>query len=303
MSVFNEKIEWLKESVNSILNQTYRNFEFIIVVDNPSIEKEKVLYLQDVALTDDRVLLTFNESNIGLALSLNKGICLSKGEFIARMDADDISELDRLEREMSFMSKTNADMVSTNGVVIDDNSNYVRNMGEKPFDPTELLPFANMILHPSVLIKKSVLESVGLYRNFRRSQDYDLWLRLLTSGFIIRILNERLLRYRISNSNLTNSNRLEQYYSHLYQQKLFLKRKKTGFDSYSDDDFKKYLNSKRITTKKNNRCQKCFSHLEKANLLRDNGKFFIHEVLFAFLVFPSIVLRTFLNHFNKPKII
>ena len=103
MSVYNERIDWLKEAVSSILNQTYTDFEYIIIIDNPNLNDEAVSFLNNTAERDSRVQLHFNEANIGLMKSLNVGIQMVRGEFIARMDAEDVSFPDRLEKEIAFL--------------------------------------------------------------------------------------------------------------------------------------------------------------------------------------------------------
>ena len=103
MGVYNEKISWLNESVESILNQTYRNFEFIIIDDNPD-NKEIKNYLLNLKQRDERIIIIFNDCNIGLTKSLNKGLEMATGEFVARMDADDISINTRFERQISYLN-------------------------------------------------------------------------------------------------------------------------------------------------------------------------------------------------------
>lgn len=99
MSTFNEKLEWVKEAIDSIINQTYRNIEFIIIVDNPNnIELKNML--EQYCIEDDRIKIIVNEFNIGLVKSLNKALKICSGEFIARMDADDISVKYRLEKQL-----------------------------------------------------------------------------------------------------------------------------------------------------------------------------------------------------------
>ncbi len=306
MSVFKEPKQWLVESISSIIAQTYNDIEIIVVVDNPYLAKESresFDYLTEIKRMNNNVQLIFNEQNLGLASSLNIGINASNGDFIARMDADDISLPTRLEKEMAFLSEYNVDMVSTNGFIIDEKSNIVdSSIGKMYFDPTNILPNKNCILHPSVLVKKSVLIDVGLYRNFRRSQDYDLWLRMISLGYKIRTLDENLVKYRKSNDNLSNTNRLEQYYTNLYQKKLFIERQKKGIDSFSEKNYRRYILSKKITPKKNEKCKKCMLHLNNAKRLKENGKSCFKELFRAFFCYPSIVLRSVLNSISGSSI-
>ena len=102
MGVYNEKISWINESVESILHQSYQNFEFIIIDDNPSNNEVKS-YLLNLKEKDERVIVIFNDYNIGLTKSLNKGLAIAKGEYIARMDADDISFVSRFEKQVSYL--------------------------------------------------------------------------------------------------------------------------------------------------------------------------------------------------------
>ena len=94
MSVYSEPKEWLISSINSILNQSFSDFEFIIINDNPTRSINSIV-LNYFAITDSRVKIFENKSNIGLTKSLNKGLKLTEGKYIARMDADDISLPDR----------------------------------------------------------------------------------------------------------------------------------------------------------------------------------------------------------------
>ena len=102
MSVFSEPRNWLKKAINSILDQTFSDFEFIIINDNP-IRKENYLFLKEIQQKDSRIIIIENKENIGLTKSLNKGLSVARGTYIARMDADDISFPTRLEKQYLFM--------------------------------------------------------------------------------------------------------------------------------------------------------------------------------------------------------
>ena len=113
MSVYKEPVEWLHESIDSILNQTFSGFEYIIICDNPEYE-EGILLLKGYAKKDNRIRLIFNKENIGLTKSLNIGISIAQGDYIARMDADDISEAKRFEKQLDFFeSNPDFDFCST----------------------------------------------------------------------------------------------------------------------------------------------------------------------------------------------
>ena len=103
MSVYNEPLDWVQESIDSILQQTFGNFEFIIINDNPN-NKELFDFLITNKIKDNRIIIINNDENIGLTKSLNKGLERAKGEYIARMDADDISLPERLEKQINFLN-------------------------------------------------------------------------------------------------------------------------------------------------------------------------------------------------------
>ena len=104
MSVYNEPVDWMRQAIESILNQTYKDFEFIIVNDNPERE-ENQLVLNEYRDKDSRISVLCNDQNIGLTKSLNKGLENANCEFVARMDADDIAFPDRLKLQLQYLLK------------------------------------------------------------------------------------------------------------------------------------------------------------------------------------------------------
>lgn len=175
MSVYNGQ-RYLKKSIESILNQTCTDFEFIIFNDGSTDSTSEILNQFD----DPRIVIISNPNNIGLTKSLNIGLRLAKGELIARMDADDISLPHRFEKQILYLSKhsevvvvgTNADFIDSNGVII---GNKIALL--KPTFKDQLKN--NQIIHGSVMFRKSKIISEGGYNEFfRYVQDYELWLRI-----------------------------------------------------------------------------------------------------------------------------
>ncbi|WP_157812207.1 glycosyltransferase [Polaribacter sp. ALD11] len=207
MSIYSEPIEWIKESINSILNQTFTDFEFIIINDNPS-RKENTELLKDYLQKDKRIQVIENKENIGLTKSLNKGVKIAKGKYIARMDADDISLLQRLKKQFDFM-ESNKDyivcgsQISYFGDKIKSYSNWTYE------DNNELksqLVLNSCFAHPSVMIRKSVLFDNNIFydENFKQAQDYKLWSDLSSYGKFYNI-QEVLLKYRLSNQQVSKT--------------------------------------------------------------------------------------------------
>ena len=180
MSVFNNE-EYLNESIESIVNQSYKNFEFIII-DDASFDKSSEI-LKDWSNKDRRVKIITNEENIGLTKSLNKAIKIAQGEYIARQDGDDISLPQRLEKQIIFLEKhPEIKILGTFGYIIDKHGEILgKEILSTSFQEIKSkLIERNPFIHTSVMIKKEIIERVGVYNDkFKTSQDYELWVRIL----------------------------------------------------------------------------------------------------------------------------
>lgn len=246
MSVYNESRREIEESINSILNQDFTDFEFIIVNDNPDREcLNDILNNFDL---DNRIKIIKNKKNIGLAMSLNKAANESRSQILARMDADDISEKSRLRLEYNIIKEGGYGLVCTNYSFINENSEfidgYVTNYSSEQIK--SILPLGNVIHHPTVMMKKSLFFKVGGYRNFSSAQDYDLWLRFLEKNCIFYMIKEKLLRYRIRKDSISVSKRIQQQCTLIYIRKLYIQRLKMGKDNYSYEDYISYLKKNNV---------------------------------------------------------
>lgn len=265
MSVYNETINDLSLSVNSILNQTYKNFEFIIINDNPHNNEIKN-YLDNIIFNDDRIKIINNKENIGLALSLNKGILFSSGEYILRMDADDISREDRMEKQLNHIKNGPYDVVCSDFKSIDEEGKIVQEKWNYFTDEKlkKRLPIRNCVHHPTVMVRKSCLENMKGYRNFNSAQDYDLWLRMLDKDYKFSMINETLLDYRVRENSITKSKRGNQMMSIVYIRNLYLERKeyKCSKDSYTFENYKIFLEAE-LNNKDLTRLDKSLKLMEK----------------------------------------
>ena len=211
MSVYNEPQNFVKKAIDSILSQTFKDFEFIIVCDNPQ-NIELYNFLLTVQKDDKRVKIIKNEVNIGLTKSLNKAIANAVGTYIARMDADDISEKNRFEEQVKFLDgHPNVGVCGSQLNYIDENDNII---GQNLF-PCEKKDFPYMIIpffgHPAVMIRKSCLLQLGTPydEHFKYSQDFSLWYRLDgVCGFYN--LPMKLLSYRKSANQIGQKKASEQ---------------------------------------------------------------------------------------------
>ena len=208
MSVYNGE-KYLRESIESILNQTYKNFEFLIINDASTDSSRDII----LSYNDPRIRLVDNEQNIGLTRSLNKGLKLAMGEYIARMDADDISMPERFEKEIEFFENhPNHAVVGTFVKVIDEKSDVILSLKKYVHDAQirDYLKIDTHIAHGSAMIRKKCILDVGFYNeSMIRSQDYDLWLRL-SEKFMLANIPEYLYMWRKHNNNFGAKFRTEQ---------------------------------------------------------------------------------------------
>ncbi len=192
MAAFNEE-KYIASAVDSILRQTYEDFELIVVNDGSQDNTLKILE----SIADDRVKIISNAKNMGLAQSLNIGISQSQGCYIARQDADDLSLPTRLQKQFDYLQQhRKVAVVGTAAkIIFEDGSVHSR-------FPLESPTFADLLksgrfVHGSVMMRKDALEKVGYYNGiFRHAQDYDLWLRI-TKEFPMANLQELLYVFRM----------------------------------------------------------------------------------------------------------
>lgn len=200
MPVFNAE-KYLSEAIQSILSQSFRDFEFIVIDDGSTDSSASIIK----SFHDDRIVYVKNEQNLGIVKSLNKGISLAKGEFVARMDADDISHPLRFEKQIEFFEQNPLVAMCGGFYKIIDNEGKI--IGEETFetDPDLLkceLMFYCPFAHPSLMIKKNVLNELNGYKELTPVEDYELWLRINAKYKSVNI-PEYLLFYRWHGSNIS----------------------------------------------------------------------------------------------------
>lgn len=195
MSEYNTDEKLLKEAIKSILEQTYRNFEFIIVDDNGKNNVQKIVG----EFNDNRIKVLKNDRNCGLVYSLNRAIKESNGKYLIRMDTDDFSYKDRIEKQVDFMEQHPEYAVAGTRVDYYDGVNV---FAETEFcgEVTKeiLLRGSSSITHPSVIMRKEIIGSVGSYQYYNRCEDYALWIELILNGYRLCVMKEKLLRYHLS---------------------------------------------------------------------------------------------------------
>ncbi|MEQ8464903.1 glycosyltransferase family 2 protein [Coleofasciculus sp. E1-EBD-02] len=211
MSVYNGS-RYLNESIASILSQTFTDWEFIIINDGSTDNSESIV--QGWQKQDERIKL-ISRSNKGLTISLNQGLSYAQGQYIARMDADDIALPDRFAKQVAFLDE-NPDYVAVGCrmLVIDPEGMPIftcsRLTTHEEIDAAYMAGQAGIIGHPAVMMRRRVLQSIGGYREqFTYAQDRDLFLRLAEVGKLAN-LPDTLLEFRLYPTSVGHSRRSEQ---------------------------------------------------------------------------------------------
>jgi L-malate glycosyltransferase len=204
MPVYNGE-RFLKSAIESILSQSFSDFEFLIINDGSTDNSDTIIR----SFNDKRITLVSNEKNLGLISSLNKGINLAKGKYIARMDGDDISLPERLSKQIGFLElHPEVSLVATNIQLVDEGENDLGMWAEDVRTKTEkeirsLLPYTNCIAHPSIVIRTPVAKKFLYDERQINNEDWDLWMRLASAGHKLAKINEPLLKYRLHTNSIT----------------------------------------------------------------------------------------------------
>lgn len=207
MSVYNGE-KYLNEAIDSVLNQTFKNFEFIIINDGST---DKSFQIID-SYKDSRIKLINNDGNKGLIYSLNKGIELATGEYIARMDADDISLPSRFEEQLNYLNlNKNCGVVSCNYLQFNENKeiNCIESSNHNLI--LGFMLFNSSVVHPSLMIRKVFLDNLSIVFNplYKHAEDYELWSRLIFSTRFSSV-SKTLFKYRLHNEQVTSVHNIEQ---------------------------------------------------------------------------------------------
>jgi glycosyltransferase involved in cell wall biosynthesis len=240
MSVFNDE-RFLNETLCSILNQTFENFEFIIINDGSS--DKSVDIIKTYQKIDNRIKLIHNERNLGLIISLNRGLRVANGKYIARMDADDIALKERFEIQYNFLEKNIAIfLVGTHVEIIDETGAKLSVLryaiGSEKI--SKLLPTQNCIVHPTIMFRNN---KKHFYRDkMWYTEDYDFYLNCITAGEKLENIPQVLLKYRRNAASISLTNRGKQKLFGMKAKEFYLQRLQNGKDEYESFDADEILN-------------------------------------------------------------
>lgn len=230
MSTYNDS-KYIRYAIESILNQSYPYFEFIIVNDGSTDDTKKI-----IESYKDRRIVLINKPNTGLVDSLNVGLSYAKYDWIARMDGDDVADINRFKEQIPYIKK-GFDLIGGGASYIDMEGNHL--FTSKPVVRNKLIKLQlsfgiSPIIHPAVIINKKKLLEVGGYDNhIKCAQDKDLWLMLYHNCKMINI-PKLVLQYRVNESGISVSKKEQQRF---YSLVAFVKFKKHIYRSLTDKEF------------------------------------------------------------------
>jgi|GEM_PF-852260 len=213
LPVYNSEA-YIKDAVDSILAQTFHNFELIIINDGAKDQSLEILK----KIHDPRIRLIDNGENLGLIKTLNKGISLSSGKYICRMDSDDWAYPDRLEKQFHFLEKnTEIGLVGGNVKLMNEKGELIHSRKDRINHPDSIqfeLSRRTVLLHPTVMGRAQCFREFSYDESFKHSEDYDLWTRM-SKKFQLSNLDEFVLKYRVHSNSVSqvfNSDQLSLTY-------------------------------------------------------------------------------------------
>ncbi|TAG56900.1 MAG: glycosyltransferase [Cytophagales bacterium] len=290
MPVFNAE-KYLKESIESILNQTFKDFEFLIFNDASTDGSLKII--EYYSKKDNRIIVINSEINKGYPFHLNEGLKLSKGAFIARMDADDISDISRFEKQIELFSKNNDLVLCGSWAKTFGNSNKNINYPVRHEEINKYLIFANPFCHPSIMLRKSFLEMYKLKYDESKipAEDANLWSKILQFGGICENIPLYLIQYRLHNNQISQIKRQKQSLLalNLYLNHVLFLSKIIDFDIENSNSYEKIVLIEKIYKTNNDK-------IFKINLLLLTRKILNNYDFFTFSEFIKIQKLAVFKH-------
>ena len=211
-----KKKEYIISSINSALNQTYKNLEIIIIYDD--LNKEDLNLLKKIKKKDKRIKIYINKKNLGAGRSRNKGIKLSKGIFVAFLDSDDLWKKNKLKKQIFFMKKNGINASHTSYTIINSNNKIIGSRNAKDMSYKLLLKSCDIGLS-TVVLKKEIITSKIKFANIKTKEDYVLWLKITLNNNKIFALKDNLTKWRKLEDSLSSSKLQKIYDGYLVYRK------------------------------------------------------------------------------------
>ena len=198
-----KKKKYILKTINSILNQSYNQFEIIIIYDDGNLSD--LDYLEKLFKLEKKIKIIKNLKTIGAGFSRNKGIENAKGEFIAFIDADDIWKKHKLQNQINFMKKKNLKFSHTHYEIIDENDKVLGKRISRDFEKVDDLIKSCDIGLSTVILEKEIIDDQTKFPNLKTKEDFVLWLKILQKNILIRSFNENLTSWRKIDNSLSSS--------------------------------------------------------------------------------------------------
>ena len=211
-----KKKEYIISSINSVLNQTYKNLEIIIIYDD--LNKEDLNLLKKIKKKDKRIKIYINKKNLGAGRSRNKGIKLSKGIFVAFLDSDDLWKKNKLKKQIFFMKKNGINASHTSYTIINSKNKIIGSRNAKDMSYKLLLKSCDIGLS-TVILKKEIITSKIKFANIKTKEDYVLWLKITLNNNKIFALKDNLTKWRKLEDSLSSSKLQKIYDGYLVYRK------------------------------------------------------------------------------------
>lgn len=241
MPAYHEKKEQISQAIESIISQTYTDFKYIIILDDPNNkELEDLLHIYESR--DNRISLYVNEKNMGCPYSKDRGIRLAQTEYVAIMDSDDVARPDRLERELYALESNQLDLVGAYVSVMDEDGKYLYNMDNLPLTHEKIakrMRVNNCVPHPTWFMRKQMYINLDGYTDMQGGEDYDFLLRAIEQGYKLGIVDKILLDYRLSTHSISRNNLYKQYLmmKYLQDKHFYHKMKVSSYEEYVDEKY------------------------------------------------------------------
>ena len=211
-----KKKEYIISSINSVLNQTYKNLEIIIIYDD--LNKKDLNLLKKIKKKDKRIKIYINKKNLGAGRSRNKGIKLSKGIFVAFLDSDDLWKKNKLKKQIFFMKKNGINASHTSYTIINSNNKIIGSRNAKDMSYKLLLKSCDIGLS-TVILKKEIITNKIKFANIKTKEDYVLWLKITLNNNKIFALKDNLTKWRKLEDSLSSSKLQKIYDGYLVYRK------------------------------------------------------------------------------------
>ena len=196
-----KKRKYIKKSINSVLRQTYKKFEIIIIYDDEDLED--IDFIESLKKFDKRIFVIYNLKNFGAGISRNIGIKFARGNFVSFLDCDDIWKKNKLELQVKFMNKNKLDFSFTSFDLINSKDKKTGSRLAKKFLTYQDLLNSCDIGLSTVMCKKTIFNNYCKFPNLKTKEDYVLWLKLAKKKIVLRGLNVALTQWRVVNNSLS----------------------------------------------------------------------------------------------------